>query len=186
MADELIDGLDEEGRYVAPIKKSLAHKIGVWHRAVHIYLINDANELILQQRSPDKDLFPNFWDISVGGHVGWGEKTIFAAQRELGEELSVNAKHSEFEYLFTIKESFHQYNFLSREFVDVFLIEKDIKKEDIVLQKEEVSNFIFIPVLKFLDLIKNKDPMLVPHWKEYERIKNILEERYTEKDIEKY
>lgn len=181
MADELIDRLDDKGKYVGTIMKSEAHKIGAWHRSIHIYLINREGELVIQQRSPDKALFPNMWDISVGGHVSAGEKTILSAQRELSEELGIDAKQNEFEYLFTFKEIFHQDDFLSKEFVDVYLLEKDIKKEDIRLQDEEVSNFKFVPISEFLNMIEKKDKRLLPHYEEYERIKDLLKGRFVER-----
>ena len=181
MADELIDRLDENGNHVGTIMKSVAHSIGAWHRSVHIYLVNDENELIIQQRSPDKDLFPNLWDISVGGHVSAGEETVISAQRELSEELGINAKTGEFQYLFTFKEIFKQGDFISKEFVDVYLIEKNIKKENIHLQDEEVSNYKFISVKEFLTMIDNNDKTLIPHTEEYEKIKGLLKEKFIKK-----
>lgn len=179
MADELIDRFDEDGKFVGTIMKSQAHKIGAWHKSVHIYLVNKDNELLVQQRASDKDLYPNTWDISVGGHVSAGEKTIVSAQRELGEELGLDADLNDFEYLFTYKEILSQGDFVSKEFVDVFLLIKNVKNDDIKLQEEEVSNFKFIPVSKFLEMIESKDSKLLPHWFEYEKIKDILKSRFV-------
>ena len=174
MADELIDRFDDNGNNLGVIMKSEAHKIGAWHRAVHIYLINNNGELIIQQRSPDKALFPNLWDISVGGHVSAGEQTIISAQRELFEELGINAEQSELKYLFTFKEVFHEGNFLSKEFVDVFLIKKDVTSENIKLQEEEVASMKFVKISEFLNMIDRKDEKLIPHYEEYEKMKDIL------------
>ena len=181
MADELIDRYDENEKYIGTIMKSEAHKIGAWHKSIHVYLVNKNNELVIQQRSPDKALFPNLWDISVGGHVSAGEQTIVSAKRELSEELGVETNSNELEYLFTFKEIFHEGDFFSREFVDVFLLEKDVSAKDIKLQEEEVSNFKFVQVSEFLEMVKNKDNKLLPHWEEYEKVKSLLQNRYVKK-----
>ena len=47
--------------------------------------------ILLQRRSMAKDLFPGWWDISVGGHVDAGESYDEAVVRELREELGIAA-----------------------------------------------------------------------------------------------
>lgn len=172
MADELVDVFDEDGKSLGTMMKSKAHKIGAWHRAVHIFLVNDKNEVLIQLRSPEKELFPNRWDISAAGHVGAGEKTIDAALRELSEELGVQAKPSEFKYLFTFKEIFEIGNdYLSKEFVDVFFLRRNVEKSDIKLQEEEVANFKFMPITELFEMSKRQESDLVPHQEEYEKVK---------------
>jgi len=59
------------------------------HRAVHLVVMNEKGEVLLQQRSARKDSHPGWWDISVGGHVDVGETYEDAATRELREELGI-------------------------------------------------------------------------------------------------
>ena len=69
--EEYVDILDEiTGEKTGEvITKKEAHKTGKWHSAVHIWIISeDKKRVLLQKRCPDKNLFPNMWDISVGGH----------------------------------------------------------------------------------------------------------------------
>jgi 16S rRNA (adenine1518-N6/adenine1519-N6)-dimethyltransferase len=63
----------------------------LFHRAVHILLFNQAGELFLQKRSHLKDRHPDVWDSSAAGHVDAGEEYDAAADRELKEELGVEA-----------------------------------------------------------------------------------------------
>ena len=72
--EEYFDILDEHGNKTDRIKpRSEVHRDGDWHRAVHIWIINNQGEILLQRRAPDKDTHPNFWDISVGGHLQAGD-----------------------------------------------------------------------------------------------------------------
>ena len=43
-------------------------------------------------RTSTKDLYPNMWDISVGGHIASKENDVAAVKRELQEELDLEVK----------------------------------------------------------------------------------------------
>ena len=59
------------------------------HRVVHVLVLNKRREILLQRRSPNKDVAPGRWDTSVGGHVGVGEGLVLSSKREMQEELGV-------------------------------------------------------------------------------------------------
>ncbi len=59
-------------------------------RVVRVFLFNDKKEVLLQQRSAKKLLYPNFWENSVTGHVDVGETDEQAAARELDEEMRIS------------------------------------------------------------------------------------------------
>lgn len=70
---ELIDILDENGIKTGEIiSREEVHKKGLWHRAIVAAIINENNEILLQQRSANKEKKPNMWDISVAGHISAG------------------------------------------------------------------------------------------------------------------
>jgi 8-oxo-dGTP diphosphatase len=89
---EFIDIVDKNNKPLN-IKKNRndVHKDGDWHRASHIIIINN-NEVLCNKRSSKKDIFPNQWDIIVGGHVKSGETFETTAILELREELGIKAK----------------------------------------------------------------------------------------------
>ncbi len=60
------------------------------HRSIGVIIQNSQGDMLLQQRSSTKDLFPNYWAVACGGHVSPNEDYIVAAQRELQEELGIN------------------------------------------------------------------------------------------------
>ncbi len=90
--EEWFDVVDARDQVVGRELRAVVHAQKLLHRAVHLFLRNAAGELFLQQRSAFKDQDPNVWDSSVSGHVDSGETYDTAAQRELGEELGVDAK----------------------------------------------------------------------------------------------
>lgn len=170
--DELIDIYDEKQNFLKKEMKSVAHKEGHWHRSIHAYLVNDNNQIIIQKRSADKDLYPNVWDVSFAGHVGAGESTKTSAIRECQEELGINLEEKEIEYLFTIPEKLQWGQVQSNEFVDVFFCKKNFGK--ITKQDEEVADVKVVSIKDFIQMVENKDKNLFPHYEEYEKLLPIL------------
>src|SRR5688572_20562127 len=100
---EYIDIYDPEGNLLGKKSKLDAVKDNNWHKAVHLWVINSKGELLLQKRSPDKDINPDMWDFPAGGHVDSGEESIVACLREAKEELGIDVNESDIKYLFTVK-----------------------------------------------------------------------------------
>jgi 8-oxo-dGTP pyrophosphatase MutT (NUDIX family) len=54
-------------------------------RCAGALILHDDGRIFVQRRSPQRKLFPNYWDI-VGGHVEPGESVDDALRREVEEE----------------------------------------------------------------------------------------------------
>ncbi len=78
---------------------------GVLHRAFSLFLFNDDGELLLQQRSDSKRLWPGYWSNSICSHPRRGESMEVATQRRLLDELNIEAE-LEFVYKFDYQASF--------------------------------------------------------------------------------
>ena len=65
---------------------------GILHRAFSVFLFNEQGQLLLQQRSEQKPLWPLFWANSCCSHPRRGEVEIDAAHRRVQEELGVAAE----------------------------------------------------------------------------------------------
>lgn len=63
---------------------------GLYRLVVHVCIFNSKGEMLIQQRQPFKDGWPNMWDVSVGGSVTVGETSQQGARRELREELGLD------------------------------------------------------------------------------------------------
>lgn len=90
--------VDEADRRVGHMSKALCHEgRGVLHRAFSLLIFNERGELLIQQRSPSKRLWPLYWSNSVCSHPRGGESMETATRRRLAEELGVRC---ELQFLF--------------------------------------------------------------------------------------
>lgn len=62
---------------------------GLLHRAFTIFIFNHKNQVLIQQRSRFKKLWPLFWETSCSSHPQKGETNLQAAKRRLKEELGI-------------------------------------------------------------------------------------------------
>ena len=168
---EYIDVLDENGVKTNEIlSRKEIHKRGLWHRAIIIAIINENNEILLQQRSQNKDKNAGLWDISVAGHISTGQDAVSAAVREINEEVSIgiNAKVSitEFRYMFSyrVSQKFAD-DYVENQFYDFFILKKDgLRIEDISTQKSEVQAVKLVSLqelegILLTDCIVKRDPI---------------------------
>jgi isopentenyl-diphosphate delta-isomerase len=71
---DFIDVLTTSGLRTGEILPRIEiHRLGKYHRAVHLYLFNSKNEVFLQRRALTVDHFPGVFGISVTGHIKAGE-----------------------------------------------------------------------------------------------------------------
>ncbi|MBN1257448.1 MAG: NUDIX domain-containing protein [Planctomycetes bacterium] len=95
-----------DGRPVGTATRSECHgNPALLHQVVHVMVRNAAGDLLLQLRSPDKDIQPGKWDTSVGGHLAHGESITSALVREIAEEIGVEItpESCEFCYSYTMR-----------------------------------------------------------------------------------
>ena len=62
---------------------------GRYHLVVHVVIFNSRGEMLIQQRQPFKEGWPNLWDVTVGGSAVAGDTSRTAAQREVMEEIGL-------------------------------------------------------------------------------------------------
>lgn len=89
MAEELFDVVNERDEVLYPLARSAVHRQLLLHRAVHVFVLDSTGRLLIHQRSPTKEEFPNVWTSSCSGHVSAGETYDQTAPRELQEELGI-------------------------------------------------------------------------------------------------
>lgn len=63
---------------------------GALRQVVHVCIFNAQGEMLIQQRSASKDIWPLLWDVSAAGSVMAGESPRDAAVREVREELGID------------------------------------------------------------------------------------------------
>ena len=77
------------------IQKMKAHRDGLKHKAVSVFVFNDHGEVLLQKRSANKDHSANKWSNTCCTHPSPGEMSVVAAKRRLGEEMGLVVKLTE-------------------------------------------------------------------------------------------
>lgn len=172
MEHEMIDEYNNVGEKIGVVDKAVAHEKGLWHKAIHVWILNDKNEILLQYRCTEKKLYPNTWDCSFAGHIGEGESSVQAVLREGKEELGIDVDLEKLEYILTNREKVKYEQIQSNEFVDIYILRQNINLDGIIFQKEEVSDAKYVPLEEFFKLIE--DGKVLPHEIEYMVLKEIL------------
>ncbi len=91
----------EEYRVVGRATRGECHgNPSLIHAVARVLVFDRQGRLLLQLRSASKDIQPNKWDTSVGGHLLPGEEPEAAARREMDEELGVVPDKLEFRHRF--------------------------------------------------------------------------------------
>ena len=80
----LVDAAD---RAIGRMEKQEAHVKGVLHRAFSVFIFNENDELLLQQRAFHKYHSGGLWTNTCCSHPAPGEDTAAAAERRLSEEM---------------------------------------------------------------------------------------------------
>ena len=125
-----------------------------------VAIINEKNEILLQQRSSNKEKNANKWDISAAGHISSGQDSLMAATREINEEVSVNlgfnVEVKEFRYMYSYrKEEVFSETFVERQFYDFFILrQKGLNKKSVKFQESEVQDIKFVTISELNELRK--------------------------------
>ena len=143
---ELFDICNDEGVPTGEtVERSIAHRDGIPHRTVHIWITRDRDgqrQILLQQRSFQKDSFPGLFDTSSAGHLLAGDEAMEGAMRELEEELGIKALPEQLHFAGTFhiayEVEFHGAPFKDNEVAFVYVYEGDVDIRDLTLQEEEV------------------------------------------------
>ena len=180
MSKEYFDILDENGNKTGETKlRSEVHRDGDWHKAVHIWILNNNGDVLLQRRCATKDSNPNMLDISSAGHLSAGDDSLTGAIRELKEELNLDVKPEDLQFIKTLKRSSkYTETFINNEFDDLYILITDKSIDDMSYQESEISEIFFVPYKKFKEMVINKQPDLLRHDDEFEIIFNMFDEKF--------
>lgn len=170
--EEIIDLLDEKGKVIGEVSKEKAHKSGLFHRVVHVWILNDKNQILVQRRAKAKDFYPNVWDVSFAGHIHAGESSLDAALREGKEELGLKLNKENLEYAFTFLDKMTYRDIVANEFADVFILRKNIDLSHLNLQKEELDDVKWLNLDIFFKTCQTSE--FLPHLEGYRRLKEYL------------
>lgn len=115
-----------------------------------VFIKNKEGKYLIQKTSQEKGRLYS----STGGHVLYNETSKETIVREIKEELGIEVKAEELEYIGDI--------LLGIPFADIYYLEKDIDINKLSLQKEEVDSVSYMREDEIYNLI-SQDKMLKSH-----------------------
>lgn len=98
MVEEKVILVDINDNPIGLMNKLEAHEKAVLHRAFSVFILNNNNELMLQQRAHQKYHSPLLWTNTCCSHQRENETNIQAGTRRLREEMG---------FVTELKEMFH-------------------------------------------------------------------------------
>ena len=162
------------------IERDEAHRKGICHRTIHLWIANARNEILIQQFSENDESAPNMWYVSVSGHITASESIKDALIRETEEELGFNisAIIDSVKYLYTFNENQKDGDGFENEFIDVFLLQTDISFDQIKLNENEGQAIKYIPYSDLRNIIINKDATFCHHDMGYKMLLAVLDDMF--------
>lgn len=157
---EFIDVVDENGNNTGEVlPRNEIHKLGRWHNASGVIVVNSKKEILLQQRSRLKEKNAGLWDMSASGHIPAGQSPLQSLLREIEEEIGVRVEEKDLKLLGKYKrqELHNNGKFIENEFDFIYILNKDIALSQIQLQEEEVEDIKYVSTAEFKTMLKNGD-----------------------------
>ena len=168
MKEELVILVNENDEKVGLMPKMDAHEKAVVHRAFSVFVFNEKNQLLLQQRAAEKYHSPLLWANTCCSHQRDGESNIEAGKRRLQEEMGFVCDLTEVTS-FIYKAPFD--NGLTEHELDHILIGRF--NEDPLINPDEVAHFKWMSLEEVQQDIEDQ-PELYTAW-----FKIIFEKYYT-------
>ena len=141
MEEEKVILVDENDNQIGLMPKMEAHEKAVLHRAFSVFIFNNKNELMLQQRALHKYHSPGLWTNTCCSHQRDGESNIEAGKRRLNEEMGFVTDLRE-TTSFVYKAPFD--NGLTEHELDHVMIGN--YNEEPIINKDEVASWKWMPL----------------------------------------
>lgn len=95
MEEEKVILVNEQDQPIGLMGKLEAHEKAILHRAFSVFVLNEQNEIMLQQRAAQKYHSPLLWTNTCCSHQRAGESNIEAGTRRLFEEMGFSTEMKE-------------------------------------------------------------------------------------------
>ena len=137
--------------------KDIAHQKGLFHQTVHIWFYTPTKEVLFQKRGAHKETFPNYWDVSVAGHVMAGETLENAALREIEEEIGLKINAARLQKI-DVRKSInkHPNGVIDCEFQNIYFCPLNVPINALQKQDEEVDQLCLLSLNEFEFYTKNR------------------------------
>lgn len=164
---ELLQVLTEDGKPTGRFeKREIVHRNRLFHNEVALWIIDKENKrILLQRRSPDKKQNPNKLALCAG-HVTGSETIEEALAKEAKEELGLDINNYDVKKLITIRRTAPQNYCFSHH----YYICKTIPIGSFIIQKEELSEVLYMDYEYLKQLVRQNSDEIVFKWEVYEPV----------------
>ena len=142
---ELVDIYNDKHEKLNYTKGRKELEEGEYRLSCFVWIINNKDEILIQQRLATAKKCPNMWETASGGATA-GDDALTGAMRELEEELGIKANKKNLRFI----GSFARIN----DFVEVFLLKSNVKIEKLKLQEDEVQAAKWVKIEEFEKIIE--------------------------------
>ena len=141
---ELVDVYNDKHEKLDYTKGRKELVAGEFRLSCFVWIINDNDELLIQQRLATAKTCPNMWETTSGGAIS-GDTPITGVLRELDEELGIMANINDLKYIGTYARI--------NDYVEVFLLKSNVLISELKLQQDEVQAAKWMKISEFEKLI---------------------------------
>ena len=172
--EEQVILVDQQDNPRGLMPKMEAHEKAELHRAFSVFIFNEKNELMLQQRAKHKYHSPLLWTNTCCSHQRDGESNVQAGKRRLFEEMGFVTEIKEV-FSFIYKAPFD--NGLTEHELDHVMV--GYYNEDPIINRDEVEAFTWMTLDDVKTDIENR-PELYTAWfkiifeKSFDKLKKCL------------
>lgn len=143
------------------ISRGESYRTGTPHEGVHLWIVRDAGddiELLFQHRAKNKALYPDCLDITVGGHVTFGQDNegVGKIRKEAMEEIGISLDGLKLNDLGYCRFEEKTDDYHHREFQHVYLLNDSRSLDSYRFNDGEVTGIYAVPSL-FLESLELKD-----------------------------
>lgn len=151
MTDELLHLVDENDNVIGShLRGSDSYLLKKNFRVVNAFIENSKGELWIPRRAAHKKLFPLALDVSIGGHVTYGESYDEALIKEASEEVNLDLKKIPYKFLGYLNP--HKYNLSA--FMKVYLVKTDLVPD---YNPDDFIEYFWLKPSDVLNKINNGD-----------------------------
>ena len=143
---ELVDVYNKRHEKLNYTKGRIDLTTGEYRLSCFVWIINDDNQILIQQRLSTAKKCPNMWSTTGGGAKA-GKDSITGTLTELKEELGITLNKEDLTFI----GSFIRFN----DFVEIFVANVNININDVKIAKDEVQDVKWATVDEYENMIEN-------------------------------
>lgn len=141
---ELVDIYNNKHELTGLKKERKELQNGEYRLSCFVWIINDKNELLIQQRLATANKCANMWETCSGGAIS-GDTAKTGVIREINEELGIDVNEDNLIFIGSF--------IRIMDYVEVFVLKQNVDLADLKIQEDEVQNIKWISIPEFEKMI---------------------------------